>query len=163
VGCGPLGAVRSGHTEKLGFRAKPPRESGQDLACERPADSGISDFEGDVAESAIPRVSRPCKLRNSGEAVKIRTFRNLEVWQAAMDLTVACYEVARRLPAEERFGLGSQIRRAAVSVPSNIAEGHATRSDRGYCAIFELRAALWVSSKLRSSSSFASSSCRKRP
>src|SRR5262249_39209589 len=73
--------------------------------------------------------------RNSAEfavvetAVIVRTFRNLEAWQSAMDLAVACYEVARRLPSDERFVLGSQIRRAAISVPSNIAEGHATRSD----------------------------------
>ena len=56
---------------------------------------------------------------------KIRSFRDLELWQAAMDLTVSAHEVARLLPPEHRFGLASQIRRAATSVPSNIAEGHA--------------------------------------
>jgi four helix bundle protein len=63
----------------------------------------------------------------------VRTFRDLEAWQTAMDLVVACYEVARRLPPGERFVLGTQIRRAATSVPSNIAEGHATRSDGTFC------------------------------
>jgi four helix bundle protein len=47
----------------------------------------------------------------------------LEVWQRGMDLLVECYRLARMLPVEERYGLASQIRRAAVSVPANIAEG----------------------------------------
>jgi four helix bundle protein len=56
--------------------------------------------------------------------------RDLVVWQRAMQLLKLTYAVARRLPAEERFELGSQLRRAAVSVPANIAEGHA-RVHRG--------------------------------
>jgi four helix bundle protein len=51
-------------------------------------------------------------------------YQQLLVWQKAMDLAVACYEVTRPFPIEERYGLTSQIRRAGVSVPSNIAEGH---------------------------------------
>jgi four helix bundle protein len=58
----------------------------------------------------------------------IRSFRDLDTWQAGMDLVVAAYDVAGRLPASERFELGGQMRRAAVSVPSNVAEGHAFRS-----------------------------------
>ena len=53
----------------------------------------------------------------------IRGFRDLEVWQKAMDLVVVIYGVTKSFPAEERYGLISQLRRAAVSVPSNIAEG----------------------------------------
>ena len=53
----------------------------------------------------------------------IKSFRDLEAWQAAMDLSVRVYSVSQRLPSEERFGLTSQIRRASVSVPSNVAEG----------------------------------------
>jgi four helix bundle protein len=65
-------------------------------------------------------------------STKIVSFRDLDAWQAAMDLAVAAHEVAAQLPAEQRFELASQIRRAATSVPSNVAEGHAHRSDRSY-------------------------------
>lgn len=50
-------------------------------------------------------------------------FRKLEVWKSAMRLTVGIYEYTQKFPKEERFGLTSQIQRAAVSIPSNIAEG----------------------------------------
>jgi four helix bundle protein len=55
----------------------------------------------------------------------IRTFRDLLVWQKAVQLAKAVYEVTRSFPREERFGLTLQLRPAAVSVSSNIAEGHA--------------------------------------
>ena len=50
-------------------------------------------------------------------------FERLEVWQAAADLEVAVYRVAEKFPADERFELKSQVRRAVHSIPSNIAEG----------------------------------------
>jgi four helix bundle protein len=53
----------------------------------------------------------------------IRGHRDLAVWQAAMDLAKAVYAMTADFPTEERYGLVSQMRRAAVSVPSNIAEG----------------------------------------
>ena len=52
-----------------------------------------------------------------------QSFRELVVWQRAMELTVAIYRLTRDFPREEQFGLTSQIRRSAVSIPSNIAEG----------------------------------------
>jgi four helix bundle protein len=52
------------------------------------------------------------------------TFEDLEVYQAAREFRRAMYQVAKRLPEAERFGLASQIRRAAVSLTNNIAEGH---------------------------------------
>ena len=55
----------------------------------------------------------------------IQSFRDLVVWQKAMDLTVRVYAASEKLPRSEAFGLVSQIRRAAVSIPSNVAEGKA--------------------------------------
>jgi hypothetical protein len=55
----------------------------------------------------------------------IRSYRDLQVWQKAMDLVESCYRATDSFPAAERYGLVSQIRRAAVSVVSNIAEADA--------------------------------------
>ena len=55
--------------------------------------------------------------------MKVKTFRELVVWQEAMQLAEMVYALQKRLPKEEVYGLGDQIRRAVVSVPSNIAEG----------------------------------------
>ena len=54
-----------------------------------------------------------------------RSFRDLIVWQRAIELGLATYALTRSFPREELFGLTSQLRRAAVSIPSNIAEGEA--------------------------------------
>jgi four helix bundle protein len=55
-------------------------------------------------------------------------FRDLLVWQQSMLLVRQIYLMTRQFPRDEKFGLTSQMRRAAVSIPSNIAEGHARRS-----------------------------------
>jgi four helix bundle protein len=57
-----------------------------------------------------------------------QSFRELVVWQRAMQLTVAVYTLSRGFPREEQYGLTSQIRRSAVSIPSNIAEGQGRTS-----------------------------------
>lgn len=57
----------------------------------------------------------------------IKSFRELEVWQRAHRLVLDVYRVTQGFPAEERYGLVSQMRRAAVSVPANIAEGFKRR------------------------------------
>jgi four helix bundle protein len=57
-----------------------------------------------------------------------QSFRELAVWQRAMQLTVAVYRLTQAFPREEQFGLTSQIRRSAVSIPSNIAEGQGRTS-----------------------------------
>jgi four helix bundle protein len=61
---------------------------------------------------------------------EIGGYRELEAWQIGLDLVIEGYLVSERFPNEERYGLTSQLRKALVSVPSNIAEGHARRSPR---------------------------------
>jgi four helix bundle protein len=55
---------------------------------------------------------------------KIKTYRDLIVWQKSMKLVKSIYSITRNFPTDEKFGLVSQIRRCAVSIPSNIAEGY---------------------------------------
>ena len=55
---------------------------------------------------------------------RIASYRDLDIWQLAMEIVVGVYRVTRAFPAEEKFGLIAQLRRAAVAIPSNIAEGH---------------------------------------
>ena len=57
---------------------------------------------------------------------------DLVAWQKAMDLVIAVYDATKRFPADERFALTDQIRRAVVSIPSNIAEGNGRESERSY-------------------------------
>lgn len=54
----------------------------------------------------------------------IESYRDLRVWQVAIDLTVECYGATKTFPASEVYGLTAQIRRAASSIPANIAEGY---------------------------------------
>jgi len=61
-----------------------------------------------------------------------RTFRDLIVWRRAIELAKAVYQATRAMPETERFGLIAQMRRAAVSVPSNIAEGNARHTLKDY-------------------------------
>ena len=60
--------------------------------------------------------------------MKLKNYTELIAWQKAMDLVEQIYEATRQFPKEELYGLTSQIRRAAVSIPSNIAEGQGRRS-----------------------------------
>jgi four helix bundle protein len=62
--------------------------------------------------------------RTENEVPKYQTFEDLEVYQVAREFRKAMYRVARQLPEEEKFALANQIRRAAVSLTNNIAEGH---------------------------------------
>ncbi len=62
----------------------------------------------------------------------ISHFRELQVWQRGMDIVQVVYEISSGFPKTEIYGLTSQLRRAAVSVPSNIAEGHTRASTKEY-------------------------------
>ena len=66
------------------------------------------------------------------EAGRVRSYRDLRVWQGGMTLAEACYVLTRRFPKDELFGMTAQIRRAASSVPANIAEGYGRDSTGEY-------------------------------
>lgn len=61
-----------------------------------------------------------------------KNYRDLEVWQKAMDLVVECYQITKFFPKSEAFGLTSQLQRAAVSIPANIAEGRARQHTKEF-------------------------------
>ena len=63
---------------------------------------------------------------------KVTHYKDLHVWQKGMELARSVYRLTGRFPGEERFGLVAQMRRAAVSVPSNIAEGQARQGTREF-------------------------------
>jgi len=62
----------------------------------------------------------------------MQSFKDLEVWQKSVDLTLEIYKLTKRFPKEEKFDLISQMRRCAISVPSNIAEGWGRESTKQY-------------------------------
>jgi len=73
------------------------------------------------------------------EVAMVKSFRDLQVWQKAMDLADAVYTATADYPRVEMFGLAAQVRRAAVSIPSNIAEGRAIGGGR---FLYHLRIAI---------------------
>ena len=62
----------------------------------------------------------------------LQSYRELKVWQLGMKIAVACYELTRSFPKEERFGLTGQICRASSRIPANIAEGYGRGHRREY-------------------------------
>lgn len=83
-------------------------------------------------------------------------YSELRVWQEAMDLVTEIYRLSKSFPSEEKFGLASQMQRAAVSVPSNIAEGHGRKSTSAYTnhlsiafgSLMELETQVQIASRL---------------
>ncbi len=86
----------------------------------------------------------------------IRSYRDLEVWQRGVDLVELIYKRTQSFPSEEKFGLTAQIRRAAVSIPSNIAEGWGRDSTKDYVrfvriarsSLFEIETQLIIAHRL---------------
>src|SRR5713226_3232418 len=62
----------------------------------------------------------------------MNSYRDLIVWQKAVELAISIYRLTRMFPKTEMYGLASQMQRAAVSVPSNIAEGHGLKQTQAY-------------------------------
>jgi four helix bundle protein len=95
-------------------------------------------------------------ISNTETRMSIRSYRDLEVWQKAMDLVVACYRAAAQFPKTETYGLTIQLQRAAVSVPANIAEGQGRNHTKefinhlsmAYGSLMEVETHLQIASRL---------------
>src|SRR5690606_39194949 len=70
----------------------------------------------------MPNDPRSTQKKGAG-GMALQSYQELEVWRKGMDLAVECYSLTRMFPRDKLFGLTSQIRRAAASIPANIAEG----------------------------------------
>ena len=65
-------------------------------------------------------------------------YNDLQVWQESMKIVTSIYQLTKKMPVEERFSLTDQMRRAAVSIPSNIAEGHARRTKTDFARFLRM-------------------------
>ncbi|HCU07016.1 MAG TPA: diversity-generating retroelement protein bAvd family protein [Holosporales bacterium] len=68
----------------------------------------------------------------------MRNFRNLDIWKSGFDLVKQIYNVTKGFPSSEMYGLTSQMRRASVSLPSNIAEGASRRTNTDFARFLEI-------------------------
>lgn len=68
----------------------------------------------------------------------MRDFKKLDIWNESIKLVKSIYEISSKLPSDEKFGLKSQIQRAAVSIPSNIAEGASRSSEKEFRYFLEM-------------------------
>jgi four helix bundle protein len=88
---------------------------------------------------------RSCNMDPNSRAksahVAAKTYRDLIAWQVSMQLVAETYRLAAGLPAIERYGLASQLRRAAVSIPLNVAEGFGRRSRRDFSRFLTIASA----------------------
>ncbi|WP_447969415.1 four helix bundle protein [Nitrospira sp. M1] len=64
--------------------------------------------------------------------VRIKSFRDLEIWQLGKEIVLDIYKITKSFPREELYGLSAQMRRASVSIPSNVAEGFNRRHNKEY-------------------------------
>jgi four helix bundle protein len=88
---------------------------------------------------------------------EIKSYKDLRIWQQSLQLVLLVYKLSETLPDCERFGLTSQMRRSAVSVPSNIAEGYGRRSTNDYKrflkisqgSLYELETQLIIANELK--------------
>ncbi len=74
----------------------------------------------------------------NSESKRVQSYKDLDVWKKGIEIVDIVYEISKKFPSEERFGLISQMQRSAVSIPSNIAEGYArqhTKEFQQFCYI----------------------------
>ena len=74
----------------------------------------------------------------SNEEYELRNYKELKIWQRSVDLASMIYRLSADFPSDEKFGLTSQIRRAVVSVSSNIAEGSARNTDKEFSRFIDI-------------------------
>lgn len=87
---------------------------------------------------------------------KMKTYSDLLVWQKSLSLVTEVYQISKRFPTDEQFSLTSQIRRCAISIPSNIAEGYGRNSKQDFIrflriamgSLFELQTQLRIANNL---------------
>ena len=87
----------------------------------------------------------------------MKSYRDLEVWQKAMELVVMCYQMTTEFPKSETYGLSSQLQRSAVSVPANIAEGRQRQHSKeflqhlsiAYGSLAELETHIQIAGRLK--------------
>lgn len=87
----------------------------------------------------------------------MKTYRDLLIWQKSVNLVIELYQFTAKYPDEEKYGLTSQIRRSAMSIPSNIAEGYGRNSDGEFkrfmdiamASLFELQTQIEISFRLK--------------
>jgi four helix bundle protein len=77
-------------------------------------------------------------MEEAARPVKVQNFTDLRVWQAAMDLAEQIYRLTWTFPRQEQYGLSSQLQRCAVSIPSNIAEGHSRNQTGEYLRLLAI-------------------------
>ena len=101
--------------------------------------------------------------------IKSSDYQDLKVWQKAIDLTTEIYQLVKQLPQEERYALSDQMRRAVVSVPSNIAEGRGRGTNKEFVryllmsrgSLWELSTQLVICEKLHFLNDIQTSKARK--
>ena len=101
--------------------------------------------------------------------MKVKNYQELIAWQRSMDLVEEIYETSRTFPREEIYGLTSQLRRAAVSIPSNIAEGQGRRTTAdflrhlsiAYGSLREVETQILIAGRLRYSDSLTTDAVMK--
>ncbi|MCX6183695.1 MAG: four helix bundle protein [Flavobacterium sp.] len=89
--------------------------------------------------------------------IEIKSYKDLLIWQKGINIVVNVYELTEEFPKEERYALTSQLKRAALSIPSNIAEGYGRNSTQSYIyfitiargSLFELETQLILAEKLK--------------
>jgi len=89
-------------------------------------------------QSAIGSMDAMVRTERRVTTEGVQSYRDLSAWQRSRELVAAVYELSAHFPSDERFGLTSQVRRSAISVPSNIAEGYGRGSGVDYARFLRI-------------------------